>query len=956
MKRSNRHFFFFGVLVCLWPGSAQTQESTLVSAILREAGSDVEKLSKLILEHESLLLKYPKSDFAPTVLFQLAELHQQKSVLIFQQEMIAYEEALDAYDRGESAQEPMMPRIKLGETIEYCRRIIDEFNRVDFLDKVLYKSAMAHLQEGNIAKAKVHFDRIIREFPNSSINLESHFRIGEYHFDRREYSQAIEHYRFLLGKWDNPYFAMALYKLGWSYYNISDYPNAISAFTYLIDDIATVEKVNSRTIGQNRVDLRREAVHYIASCFSEYGGPKEAKRFLAQESHQSVALAILLKMGELYERRNYYAEAIETYRNLLVMFPMYDDAPGIHRKIVDSYTADEQFEQADIARRQAIDMFSPRGMWSRSQPDDSLYRAAIGLAAEYLVFLGKSAQAAGQETGRVRDFQLAIENYEQYLRDYPHSDDAAEINYYLAESYYDQGLYEKAAEAYYDVVIKYDSTDFRQDAAYNRILCYYQLLSSDQAQDSVTIYIVDFLGTGDILTARISRQSENDLLRACNDYVRFFPDSKHIDQVLMKFGESLHELQAYAAAVKAYKKVVDLGPEGPYYLTAFLNTGQALFEGGFFSETETWLQRLTTDNPDSSRQVEKAQRLIASARFKIAENLSEQGLNSEAANLLKSIAGSASDPQFRERALFAAASQFQKTGQNVQAALLLEELGKNYPESDLADDALYRAAGIRMDDQSWTLAAADYLLLVDAFPGSEFASQALKNAALCYENVQDWYAAKKVYARCIETFSDNIEDTIECLYRSGEMSFKSGDWTTALNDFTRVVNTYRNELQNSNYIDSYFVAQAQFMLGEVHFQDYRKMELTPPLKQALQNKIAKFNTVLAHYKETLEYQVADWSTAASYRIGMAFEELVRAFMESPVPPGLDEDEVRLYTHKLEESAQPYKERALETYRRMVEQAQENQIENKWVEESRKRIEVLSAQLQSTPPPAREVSG
>ncbi len=947
--------FLLCLLFMTAPMPIYPQESELATAILRQAGNNLQKLTALIDEHEALLKKYPKSDFAPTIMFQLAELYEQKSVLVYQKEMTEYERALEAFDQQEIDQEPIAPRMNLGATIDYCYRIATEFNTIDFLDKVFYKAAMAHLQEGNDEKAKGYFELLIRQFPQSPSNLEAHFRMGEFFFDRQEYKRAIEHYRYLLGKWDNPYFDMALYKLGWSYYNISDFASAISTFTYLIDDLTTVEKLNSRTIGKSRADLRRESVHYIASCFTEYGGPQEAKRFLEAHSYWDLSLNILLKMGELYEKRNYYTEAIATYRTLLTIFPTYDRAPAIFRKIVENYTNDDQFEQADSARREAIDLFSPSGMWSRSQPDDSLYNSAVDLAAEYLVYLGTSAQAAGQETGLERHFNQAIQNYEQYLKDFPRNKDAGEIHYYLAECYYAQGAFAKAAAAYYDVVVRYDSSAFREDAAHNRILCTTQLLVSEQTQDSATIYIDEFLGTGDILIARISRHSENDLLRSCNDFVRFFPESKYIDQVLMKFGETLHELKEYTGAVKAYKRVVDLGENRPYYLTAYLNTGQALFESGYYREAETWLNQLIADYPDSTRHVDKASKLVASAQFKIAENLDAEGQYDQAASLLKSIAASSADAQFRERALFAAAGQFQKTGQAVQAALLLEELGKNYPASALAPEALFSAGDIRMSIQSWALAAADYLLLVDNYPGSEFAPQSLKNAALCYETVEDWFAAKKVYQRFIESFPDHLEDRIECLYRSGEMSFKSGRRTTALQEFAQLVDFYKFELQKGNVLDNYFVAQAQFMIGEVHFADYQKMELTPPLKQSLHNKIDKFNTVLNSYKETLEYQVADWSTAASYRIGMVFEELVRAFVESPRPTGLNSEEAQLYSQKLLESAQPYKERALDTYRRMVEQATENQIENHWVEESRKRIQVLSAELSSAPVLTRETS-
>ena len=140
-----------------------------------------------------------------------------------------------------------------------------------------------------------------------------------------------------------------------------------------------------------------------------------------------------------------------------------------------------------------------------------------------------------------------------------------------------------------------------EEAAFKRILSYYQLTGSDKLIESVTIYIDEFLGTGEILPVKVGHQSEIDLLRACNDFCRIFPESKWLDQVLMNFGETLHELQEYSGAVKVYKKVMELGVDNPYHLTAAMNAGQSCFDGGFYGEANMWFNNIVTNFPDSTR-------------------------------------------------------------------------------------------------------------------------------------------------------------------------------------------------------------------------------------------------------------------------------------------------------------------------------------------------------------------
>ena len=54
--------------------------------------------------------------------------------------------------------------------------------------------------------------------------------------------------------------------------------------------------------------------------------------------------------------------------------------------------------------------------------------------------------------------------------------------------------------------------------------------------------------------------------------------------------------------------------------------------------------------------------------------------------------------------------------------------------------------------------------------------------------------------------------------------------------------------------------------------------------------------------------------------------------------------MELYNEKLAQTAKPYKEKALETYKKNVQQAELNQIENNWIAESKKRMQVLVLEL------------
>jgi hypothetical protein len=84
-------------------------------------------------------------------------------------------------------------------------------------------------------------------------------------------------------------------------------------------------------------------------------------------------------------------------------------------------------------------------------------------------------------------------------------------------------------------VTAYDSSEFRESAAYNRVLCAYEVSARDQHPDSSRLYVDDFIGSNEILTVDIAREADAEVIRSCNDFCRWFRDSKWYDVVMMKF-------------------------------------------------------------------------------------------------------------------------------------------------------------------------------------------------------------------------------------------------------------------------------------------------------------------------------------------------------------------------------------------------------------------------------------
>ncbi|MCG8605567.1 tetratricopeptide repeat protein, partial [bacterium] len=334
--------------------------------------SKLRNLSEAIGETEAMLAKYPNSDFTPNLMFQLAELYVHRAKLRFQERMALYEIAEEEYAQGRRSEEPVMPKVDYGEAFDIAYLLLKKYPDVHFLNELFYKMAGYHLDVGDPDKAIEYFVHLAENAEERELLEESNFRVGEYFFQQQDYASAAEYYRRLLDGWDSPYFDMALYKLGWCYFNLEEYAEAISTFIYLIDDINLLEEVDTEYLGRTKADLRSEAKEYIASCFTEFGGSEKARSFLAERKNEDYTEPVLLHLADLYKKRNFYGEAIETLNVLLDFYPDTSSAAGYMKKIVENYELAGDKEKSTEMRTKFFTEFGPGSEWLNALSDETI--------------------------------------------------------------------------------------------------------------------------------------------------------------------------------------------------------------------------------------------------------------------------------------------------------------------------------------------------------------------------------------------------------------------------------------------------------------------------------------------------------------------------------------------------------------------------------------------------------
>jgi cellulose synthase operon protein C len=106
-------------------------------------------------------------------------------------------------------------------------------------------------------------------------------------------------------------------------------------------------------------------------------------------------------------------------------------------------------------------------------------------------------------------------------------------------------------------------------------------------------------------------------------------------------------------------------------------------------------------------------------------------------------------------------------------------------------------------------------------------------------------------------------------------------------------------------------AQAQLEFARVDAQQAAKLPLKLPLKQSLPVKKAAMEKAIAALTQAADYGVAEVTTAATYELGLLYQNLSQALLASERPARMGALEREQYDLLLEEQAFPFEEKAIQ---------------------------------------------
>ncbi len=955
-----------------------------------------------IARFEEFLRRYPDEPrYSPDVMFRLAELYYERSSDAHLEAMRGFEEKLRTLP--ESAEPPPEPQPDFNPSIALYRKLLERFPEYRLNDGAYYLLGYCLEKQNAFEESRATYQRLIARYPTSRFTTEAWVRIGEYYFDAYDepdaLAKAAEAYEAAVRDTSHPLYDKALYKLGWTYYRMDRYDEAVARFVALMDVYEAQRVARGDEAGGG--DLRTEALQYTAISFTDetWGGLDKVQAFFARIGPRPYEAEVYRRVGDVFFDQTQHEAAIAAYRLVLRKDPLAPDAPQIQQKIVQAYERDRKLTESSSESQKLSELYSPGSQWYQQHQNDpdalatandltekSLYSSAIYHHQQALVF-----KQEGRFDQAKSSFELAATSYGKYLERFPRSKNAYEMEFYYAECLYNS-LQFGAAAKHYEVVR--DSTlgdKYFAESAFSAVLAWQKQLEAELKAGTLPprspLRSTERPEGQKVQPSPLS-ELETKLVAASDLHVAKFPKSERSPGIAYKAAELYYAHDDFPEARKRFEAIVKAYPQNEVArFSTNLIVETFLIDQDWKSVEDvsgTLAANKEVIDPNSDLHKDLVRFKLA-GRFKLADQLLAEGKYDEAATKYIELVNEAPRHEFADKALNNAAVAYEKTRRFDSALKLYERIYREYPSSPLADGALFRVAVNAENSYDFDRAVVSYQKLVKDYPASKDREAALFNAARLLEGQQRYAEAASAFQRYADLFP-NAEDAPRNQFRAALILEKREDWKgeiraleafvrkfaaqpaqaelvvdakRRIGDAWRKLGNERSALQSYEASASEFdrrklqpdtqpiaadaAAYSRFQLAEVEFRKFDKLKIGgkgKALERSFTTKRSAVKSVNDAYARVFTYKRLEWTLAALYRRGHALERFANTIIETPIPPDvkrLGEEGIVAYQDLLAQQTATLEDAAVESYAATLQEARKNHITNEW---TRRTLESL----------------
>jgi len=753
---------------------------------------------------------------------------------------------------------------------------------------LLYTLGYALYEQGDYDRAIKIFEVFTERYKTNPYFIEVCFRLGELYFDTGQYGEAKDAYVAALSSPSSIFYERSLYKMGWTYYKLEMFNDAVNYFSQVVDRYNGADLMSE--------SLAQESIFNIARCLVRIKDIKEREGIIERLKTKIYAPRIILELGKMLIEETEYEEAISVHTLFVSMFPQHPSLPNISAEMAKAYEWLKEEEKAVELREAIVEKYNPTTDWyKKNYPNGN--RELDTLVAETLMALSQRHHATGNE-------KKAIEGYKRLMAYFPEFPAYKDAQIILAEALFDAKNYREAAEYYIAAMDMYKGRIESEKAAYGAVLSY-ELMASDATGDKRDIAIAIKKLADSIKDGSFNSSAYEDLLyrvAAIYSAIGLYHEARELLSPLLK-RERLSI---------AYQRIGDT-----YFAENNLPEAIAAYTSA--------LRYSNSDRDIRSR--------LSGLHNIMAANYVKEGRFKEAVEHHLSVSSIAPDTRLAEESLVSAGLLYVNAGDTNGFKNTLELLKKSHTDSKGTIKLLIEAGKILEERGEVVEGVSLFEEAAILSKESEDTSAFIIKSLAILEEHGDYQHMEALIKRYLSKTQIQPNEKMYLLYMLGAAQLLSGK-QEGIDTLTSIAKA-KDTPENHPYI-----AKARLKLADIRLDTFLKKNIEKPFEESLKAKGSLMKELLGEYGYLIKTGIPELLPEASYKIGLVFENFKDSLLNSEKPEELSSEELAEYNFLLEERAYPIEEQAVNAYDRCIKASVDLNIKKEFVQKCRERLSAL----------------
>ena len=824
--------------------------------------------------------------------------------------------------------------------------------------EVLYQLSRAYDLQGKGRESAIILSELLKVQPDSLHANEAWFRQGEGFFSGGDYKKAADAYaKVLASEQYDTFYTMSAYMQGWSFYKLeaqedaliafdkmltasfARLPDAQTGFTYQLPSVEQLSK------GQQR--LVQDSLRVMGLLFSYRGNGEAIIDFYQYYGDKPHSYLVYNELAQQHLDNDRYLDAAEAYLAFAQTHATHSEAVPFYVKHIDAFILGDFPSEVLSAKAGFIATFGlSQGIYrdlsleSREKANPYLHTYLQELAQSQHSFAQQlnspqRRQSLPEALQLLDDSSLKAESmkayseaaayYHEFIDTFPDDALRPQMQFNLAESYYEAEQYAKAIEQYEDFAYRYVDHEKASDGAYTALLAYDALLPT-LADESLDMWL------------SAQRKSRD------NFVVTFVSDERVVPvvQTLMQstFDSALFDDALFYSAWLLTPPAGVTGPISPSLKrSAKLVEAHSHFGLQQYAQAEASYAELLVGMSPEQDDFAELNRNYAVSMYQQAQAAVEQEDFDAAIEHLKRIIAKTPNVDVRINAQYDAASYLLAAQRFDEAQEMLLDFERRFPTNELTATIEDKLLYIYEETEQWQNAADILYARWQVDQTSPDAPELLFVSAEYFEKAGNREASLPAYRTYAHTYPEPFSRVTEARFIMSEFYVESGEDSKRRFWLNKLIQGHDNAGSDTTVRSQTLAAMAAMVFADDARLAFADIKLTQPLKSSLGKKRKALTNAVSAHNKVLGYGVREYATVANHQLGTLYRTLASDLMASDRPSGLNDLELEQYDILLEEQAYPFEEQAIGVFETNAKRSWKGTYDE-WVQASFTQLEEL----------------